>query len=52
MQNFLGSVCGQQEQARKPTIGFSAKKGNMIPKKEMSQQKQKRGRKDAAAQLM
>jgi hypothetical protein len=34
MQNFLGSVCGQQEQARKPAIGFAAKKGGMIPKKE------------------
>jgi hypothetical protein len=33
MQNFLGSVCGQQEQARKPTIGFAAEKGGMIPKK-------------------
>jgi hypothetical protein len=52
MQNFLGSVCGQQEQARKPTIGFAAEKGGMIPKKERSQQKQKRGREDAAAQLM
>jgi hypothetical protein len=33
MQNFLGSVCGQREQARKPAIGFAAEKGGMIPKK-------------------
>jgi hypothetical protein len=32
MQNFLGSVCGQREQARKPAIGFAAEKGGMIPK--------------------
>jgi hypothetical protein len=34
MQNFLGSVYEQREQARKPAIGFAAEKGGMIQKKE------------------
>jgi hypothetical protein len=34
MQNFLGSVCGQREEARKPSIGFAAEKGGMIQTRE------------------
>jgi hypothetical protein len=33
MQNFLGSVYEQREQARKPAIGFAAEKGGMIKKR-------------------